>query len=297
MTLRAAVTAFAEAEGHSGLAQWIATHVQFPDTMVDRIVPTPHEGDIADARRLLGGIDDEIPVSAEPWFQWIIQHFEGPRPFWEAHHGTRFVHDVDMFERAKLQMLNGSHMLLAYVGQLLGRETIAEAASDPLLGPLARHFMRHEQTAGLDLPEAELDDYTDELVSRLKNPAIEHEAERISRNGSAKMAARVIRPMRENISAGRDVTGAVLLIANWIRWFALHEKEALEISLEDPRGHAEEDLRRMPGSSCGAGRSFSGDGRGVRPQPPRSRQVCCRYCRDAQARIRAEHARCFAGHA
>ncbi|XAO71166.1 MAG: mannitol dehydrogenase family protein [Acetobacteraceae bacterium] len=235
VTLRAAVMAFAEAEGRGALAKWIAGHVQFPDTMVDRIVPTPHEGDIADASRLLGGIDDEIPVSAEPWFQWIIQHFDGPRPFWEAHHGTRFVHDVDMFERAKLQMLNGSHMLLAYVGQLTGRETIAEAASDPVLGPLARRFMRFEQTAGLHLQEKELDDYTDELMSRLKNPAIVHEAERIGRNGSAKMAARVIRPMRENISAGRDVTGAVLLIASWIRWFALHEKEVLEISLEDPR--------------------------------------------------------------
>lgn len=238
VTLRKAVIAFAEAEGQVALARWIETHVQFPDTMVDRIVPTPNQDDIIDARRLLAGIDDAIPVSAEPWFQWIIQHFDGPRPLWEAHLGTRFVHDVDMFERAKLQMLNGSHMLLAYVGQLAGRETIAEAASDPLLGPLARRFMRYEQTAGLDLNARELDDYSDELMSRLKNPAIVHEAERIGRNGSAKMAARVIRPMRENIAAGRDVTGGVLLIASWIRWFALHEQEALEISLEDSRAAA-----------------------------------------------------------
>ncbi|GAJ28152.1 mannitol dehydrogenase family protein [Acidomonas methanolica] len=234
-TLRRAVTDFAALSGRDALADWIEATVQFPDTMVDRITPTTFADDIADARRLLGGIEDAVPVPAEPWFEWIIGEFEGPRPDWEAHEGTQFVPDVAVFERAKLQMLNGTHMILAYVGGLAGLTTIAEAAADPVLGPIAAHFMRNEQSAGVELPAPRLDRYTRNLMKRFRNPAIVHQVERIGRNGSAKMAARVIRPMRENLLAGRPVTGAVLLIASWIRWFALHEQEALEISITDPR--------------------------------------------------------------
>ncbi len=234
-TLRQVVMDYAALRGDDALSAWIGAHVVFPNTMVDRITPPFQEADVEDARRLLGGVDDAIPVSAEPWFQWIIQAFDGERPFWEAHPGTRFVRDVGVFERAKLQMLNGTHMILAYAGGLADLPTVAEAATDPALGAIATHFMRHEQSAGVALSDEDLDSYAAGLMTRFCNPGIAHDVERIGRNGSAKMAARVIAPMRENLEAGRPVTGAVLLIACWIRWFALHEQEALEIGLTDPR--------------------------------------------------------------
>lgn len=241
-TLRQLVMDYAALRGEDALAAWIGEHVVFPDTMVDRIAPPPKETDREDAKRLLGGIEDEIPVSAEPWFQWIIERFDGPRPLWEAHPGTRFVRDVGIFERAKLQMLNGTHMLLAYVGGLANLPTMAEAATDPSLGLIATEFMRREQSVGVDLSPDEIDSYASDLMTRFRNPGIVHEVERIGRNGSAKMATRVIAPMRENLEAGRPVTGAVLLVASWIRWFALHEQEALEVALLDPRAAA---LRRI----------------------------------------------------
>ncbi|GBR02527.1 mannitol dehydrogenase family protein [Acetobacter oeni] len=234
-TLRQAVMDFAALRGADALAGWIGSTVQFPDTMVDRIVPVSTADDPDDARLLLGGLEDQAPISAEPWFQWIIGPFDGPRPRWEAHPGTRFVSDVGVFERAKLQMLNGTHMLLAYTGALAGLGTISEAVCDLALGHIAARFMRDEQTADVDLPAKILDSYTQDLIVRFRNPGIVHEADRVGRNGSAKMATRIIRPMRSNIEAGRPVPGATLLIASWIRWFALHEQEALEISLSDPR--------------------------------------------------------------
>ncbi|MDG6095585.1 mannitol dehydrogenase family protein [Acetobacter sp. AN02] len=235
VTLRQAVLDFAALEGNDALAAWIGRNVQFPDTMVDRIAPPLSDDDIEDARKNLGGYQDKVPVSAEPWFRWIISRFDGPRPRWEAHPGTKFVGDVEVFERAKLQMLNGAHMLLAYAGGLAGLNTVAEAAEDPTLGRITAYFMRNEQTAGVDLAPEDLNDYAQQLMTRFRNPGIVHDVERIGRNGSAKMAARIIRPMRENIEAGKPVTCARLLVACWIRWFALHEQEALEISLTDPR--------------------------------------------------------------
>ncbi|MFT8719758.1 mannitol dehydrogenase family protein [Acetobacter sp.] len=236
-TLKQTVIDFAGLRGDDSLAEWIRANVQFPDTMVDRIAPPTKLDDVADARIALGGIEDAAPISADPWFQWIIGAFDGPRPRWEAHPGTKFVRNVSVFEAAKLQMLNGSHMLLAYTGALAGLNTINEAASDSSLGHITRNFMRYEQTAGIDLSAEELDDYTNDLMERFRNPGIVHEAERVGRNGSAKMADRVIRTMRDNLENGRPVRGAILLIASWIRWFALHEQEALELALTDPRAN------------------------------------------------------------
>jgi fructuronate reductase len=96
-------------------------------------------------------------------------------PGGRAHTGTRFVPDVGVFERAKLQMLNGTHMLLAYAGALAGLDTVAAAASDPALGALAARFMRLEQGADVTLGEAELDEYAFELMRRFRNAAIAHQ--------------------------------------------------------------------------------------------------------------------------
>ncbi|AQS87786.1 D-mannonate oxidoreductase [Neoasaia chiangmaiensis NBRC 101099] len=240
-TLAQAVMDFASMGGDERLAGWIAENVRFPDTMVDRIVPATTPQDIEDARHALGGVEDAIPVPAEPWFQWVIGEFDGPRPRWEAH-GAQFTNDVATFERAKLQMLNGAHMLLAYIGALAGLPTIAEAATDPALGRIAARFMREEQNAGVAFAPDDITRYADALMERFRNPAIVHQAERIGRNGSAKMAARVLAPMRANIEAGRPTTGATLLIAGWIRWFALHEQDALDLAVADPHAGT---LRRI----------------------------------------------------
>ena len=274
-TLRQAVMDFAALRGDDKLAAWIGQNVQFPDSMVDRIVPTTTENDLQDAERLLGGLDDAAPVSAEPWFRWIISNFDGPRPLWEAYEGTRFVEDVGVFERAKLQMLNGAHMLLAYAGGLAGLDTVAQAASDPALGGLVERFMRDEQTAGIDLTNARLDTYAEDLMTRFRNPTIVHEALRIGRNGSAKMAGRVLRPMRENLEAGRPVGGAHLLIASWIHWFTEHDQGVPDRKLADPRA---ETLREICARTRGNPQAKAQEFRGMEnvfgaPLPDHEAQV------------------------
>ncbi|NVN41744.1 mannitol dehydrogenase family protein, partial [Ameyamaea chiangmaiensis] len=232
--LRAATAAFAALAGDDALAQWIETQVPFPDTMVDRIVPPPSDQDRTDAQAALGGLRDEAALSAEPWFQWIITDFDGPRPAWDRV-GALFVPDVTPFETAKLRMLNGTHMLLAYAGALAGLETIADAARDPVVGTLAARFMLDEQGAAIAFDDDDRRRYAAELMARFRNPAIKHQMDRIGRNGSVKMASRIIEPMRENMLAGRPVPGATLLIACWIRWFTLHEQDELDVALHDPR--------------------------------------------------------------
>lgn len=231
--LRAAVIDFA-ALRDGGLADWIARNVQFPNSVVDRIVQPATPADPAAARNWLGGIEDRAPVSAEPFMTWTIEHFDGECPRWDLA-GARFVTDVTDYEQAKLRLLNGTHMLLAYLGALAGYRTIAEAAADPALGALARQFMRCEQGPTLALPATELHRTVDELMVRFRNPAICHDMTRVGRNGSDKMVPRVVAALRDNIEAGRPTPGAELLIAAWIRWFTASRESGAVMTVADPR--------------------------------------------------------------
>lgn len=230
-TLRQAVIDFAALRDDK-LAAWIGEHVQFPSTMVDRIVPATRPADIAEAAGLLG-LSDLAPISAEPFLAWVIENFEGERPLWD-HAGARFVNKVEPFELAKLRLLNGTHMLLAYVGAVAGYGTIAAASRDERLGALARRFMLDEQSIGLELSAAELVSDVDRLMARLRNPAIRHEVSRIGRNGSIKLATRIMTPLRENVDAGRSVDIALLAIACWISWQAPDAEVRYGIKPQDP---------------------------------------------------------------
>lgn len=238
-TLKQAVSDFAALED-DGLAAWIERNVQFPNTMVDRIAPSTGDSDRAEALGLLG-VEDAAPVVAEPFLDWVIEEFDGPRPRWEEG-GATFVSDVEPFEIAKLRLLNGTHMLLAYIGALAGYRTIAEAIQDPLIARLAERFMRSEQGPTVPVSRERRDHYIDGLISRLANPAIRHEVGRVGRNGSMKLATRLLEPMRYNLAERRDIPCTILAIAAWIRWFALVDTAGTAVSIQDPN---KDEIRRL----------------------------------------------------
>ncbi|MBF6327020.1 mannitol dehydrogenase family protein [Nocardia transvalensis] len=241
--LRRAVLDFA-ALRDDRLADWIERNVQFPCSVVDRIVQPATPADAAVTRNWLGGVEDHAPVSAEPFLTWTIEDFEGERPAWELA-GAQFVTDVTDYELAKLRLLNGTHMLLAYLGALDGHATIADASSDPVLGALAQQFMLCEQGPTVSLPDAELRRTVDDLMHRFRNPAIRHDMSRVGRNGSDKMIPRVIDAMSDNIAAGRATPGAELLIAAWIRWFDAVGADDAVMELIDPRADSLAELARI----------------------------------------------------
>jgi fructuronate reductase len=214
------------------IASWIERSVQFPNSMVDRIVPGTTEEDRKTAGEALG-FEDAAPVSAEPFLQWVIEDFEGERPRWEAG-GAQMVTDVAPWETAKLRLLNGTHMVLAYIGGLAGLSTMAEVARDPLLSAMALRFMLDEVVPTLPPGGPDPKAYTQLLLKRWRNPAIRHNVVRIGQNGSEKLAARILRPLRENLRAGRPAPCTILAIAGWIRWFALRDTSGTKVKLVDP---------------------------------------------------------------
>jgi fructuronate reductase len=210
------VAALPEDEG-AGLADWIASDVAFPSTMVDRMVPATPPGDLDGVERRLG-LRDEAAVVAEPFRQWVIEDaFAGPRPAWEAA-GATMTRDVGPWENAKLRILNASHSLLAYLGLAAGHATIAEAAHDDALSAACHGLISDEVLPTAVLPEG-LDGpaYRDSVLTRFANPALGHTTAKVGSDGSQKLGLRLAPTVAACLAAGREPRWSALAVAAWIR--------------------------------------------------------------------------------
>ncbi|TPM05023.1 mannitol dehydrogenase family protein [Mesorhizobium sp. B2-3-10] len=225
--------ASASSAGNAGMADHIASHVAFPSSMVDRIVPATTD---ADRARIAGelGIDDAWPVMTEPFRQWVIEDdFPTGRPAWEKF-GVTMVGDVAPFEDMKLRLLNGAHSGIAYLGLLCGHATVDSAFADPAIRLFVDALWQEAITtlpddAGLD-PSA----YTAELAERFSNTALAHRTAQIANDGSQKLPQRIIASAVECLEAGTELVHLTLVVAAWIAACAARGKTLPEGHFTDP---------------------------------------------------------------
>ncbi|SHN14546.1 mannitol dehydrogenase family protein [Cryptosporangium aurantiacum] len=212
--VRRVVTELAESVDPT-LARWITDHVSFVTTMVDRITPATTPDDVNAAAELTG-VADAAPVFTEPYTEWVLSgDFPAGRPLWEES-GARFVADVEPHEQRKLWLLNGGHSLLAYAGSAVGHETVADAVTDPA----CRRWLDQwwdEAARYLPLPPTEITAYRGALLDRWANPRIQHRLAQIATDGSQKIPVRVLPVVRAARAAHRMPTGAIRILAAWIR--------------------------------------------------------------------------------
>jgi fructuronate reductase len=239
--LEGLVGEFATRRG-TALAAWIGDNVAFPGTMVDRIVPATTDADLCEVERLLG-VRDAAPVVAEPYSQWVIEdRFVAARPAWEAA-GATLVHDIEPFETMKLRLLNGSHSTLAYLGYLIGHETIAGAAADPSLAAFVRAQMLDEIAPSLVAPPGvQLDAYAAQLMQRFRNPALPHRTKQVAMDGSQKLPQRLLNAVRDNLAANRPIARLALSVAGWMRYVYGSDERGQPIEVSDPLASRYADL-------------------------------------------------------
>ena len=218
---------------HQGLADYIASEVAFPSTMVDRIVPATTEAD----RKLIldmTGVADAWPVMTEPFSQWVIEdRFRTGRPQLETA-GAQLVGDVRPFELMKLRMLNGSHSTIAYLGYLAGYEHVNEAIADPAIRTLIHEFMTEEVMSTLPSVLPSLGAYRDALLERFGNPALRHRTWQIAMDGSQKLPQRLLATIRDRLAQGQPVRRAALGVAAWMRYVTGVDEHGNKIDVRDP---------------------------------------------------------------
>jgi mannitol 2-dehydrogenase len=200
------------------LGDWVSGTVRFPNSMVDRITPVTTEEDRAQISERFG-VDDAWPVVCEPFTQWALEdNFSAGRPPFDDV-GVQVVPDVEPYELMKLRLLNASHQALCYFGYLAGYRLVHEAAQDQLFANFLLDYMNREATPTLSpVPGIDLDAYKLQLIERFSNAAVRDTVARLCAESSDRIPKWLLPVVRENLTAGRDVTLSTAVVASWARY-------------------------------------------------------------------------------
>lgn len=215
------------------LAAWIDGNATFPNSMVDCIAPVTGPKELALAHNF--GIKDAAVVTHEAFRQWVIEDkFCAGRPAWDTV-GVTFSDDVHAFETMKIRILNAGHQVIANVGETLSIETIAGCMAHPAIRNFFGKVERDEIAPTVaPVPGKTPAAYVDLIEARFSNPRIVDTTRRVAFDGSARHTGFVLPILRDQLAAGRSVSGLALVEALWARMCAGTREDGSIIEANDP---------------------------------------------------------------
>lgn len=216
-------------------ANWIASKICFPSTMVDRIVPAMTTESHEQFTKITG-LAHQGALMTESFKQWVIEdNFAQPRPKLE-HVGVQFVANVGPFEEMKLGMLNASHSFLAYLGFLAGFKTIDAVIHDPDFKKATLQLLDRYQIPTLQIKDSQfLMNYAHALIERFANPHLKHQTQQIAQDGSLKIPQRLLPSVKWHLSQNSTPILPILAIVGWMRYITGKDEQQIPIQIVDPK--------------------------------------------------------------
>ncbi|WP_284164195.1 mannitol dehydrogenase family protein [Frigidibacter sp. SD6-1] len=229
---RAAVTGLARLSDPA-FADWIGAHVAFPNGMVDRITPATGPRERGMARDF--GLDDPVPVTCEPFRQWVVEDtFPAGRPALEKV-GVTFTPHVHAFEAMKIRILNGGHATIAYPAALMDIEFVHEAMADPLVSAFLDRVETDEVIPYVPpVPNTDIGTYYRTVRGRFSNPEVADTTRRLCLDGSNRQPKFILPSLRDALAAGGSIEGLALVSALWCRYCHGQTDSGAPIAPNDP---------------------------------------------------------------
>ena len=169
---------------------WINEKNCFCNTLVDRIVT----GYPKDEKIELDYTDNMVNTS-EYFHLWVIEgagEYASYLPFDKV--GLNVIHtdELDRYRTRKVRILNGAHTSMVPYAMLKGFDTVRSCMEDEDMLAYVKRCVFDEIIPTLDLPEEELTDYAEDVLTRFKNPYIKHFLSSIALNSVSKFKVRVL---------------------------------------------------------------------------------------------------------
>ncbi|PQA89768.1 mannitol dehydrogenase [Marinicaulis flavus] len=221
-------------EADPGATAALDEFVRFPSSMVDRITPATTDEDRREVMTRTG-LFDAAAVVTEPFTQWVIEDdFVAERPQWEAG-GALLAADVAPYETAKLRLLNGAHSAIAYLGYLMGCETVSDAMARPDVAAFVRALQEDEIAPTVPAPaNMPLGPYIEDLAQRFRNPALKHRTWQIAMDGSQKLPQRWVKTIRAQLENSGPLNRLSLAVAAWTQYVTGVDERGTPIDVRDP---------------------------------------------------------------
>lgn len=244
---RKMLTAFAHLQNPE-LGKWISDRVTFPNCMVDRITPATTAADLKMVAEQFG-IEDAFPVVAEPFIQWVVEdRFCAGRPDLEAV-GVQMTDNVHPYEMMKIRLLNASHLLIGYLGTLVGYTYVHEAMADPAIRQAVGRLMSEVTTTLQPVPGIDLEDYKNTLIQRFANPKIGDRLPRLCLNSAAKIPKFLLGSLRDALQQDGAINYMSLTLAAWFRYLKGEDEQGNPIEIDDPMADILTQRARSGGSN------------------------------------------------
>lgn len=215
--------------------EWINEDNIFCNTLVDRIVPG-YPRDKMDKITEELGYKDNLVVEGEQFHLWVI---EGPEAVKEEIPAEAcglnivFTDNMEPYRTRKVRILNGAHTSLVPVGYLYGIDRVRESLEDTVVGGFLRQAIFEEICPTLDLPEAELNQFANDVIDRFRNPYLEHALISISLNSTSKYKTRVLPSVLEFIKRKGELPQRLLFSLASLIAFYKGDRNGEDIPLKD----------------------------------------------------------------
>jgi len=215
--------------------EWINEDNIFCNTLVDRIVPG-YPKDKMEAITAELGYKDNLVVEGEQFHLWVI---EGPESVKEEIPAEAcglnivFTDNMEPYRTRKVRILNGAHTTLVPVGYLYGIDRVRESLEDEVVGKFLKDAVFNEIFPTLDLSKEELNEFSNDVLDRFRNPYLEHELISISLNSISKYKTRVLPSVLEFIKRKNELPSHLLFSLAALIAFYKGERNGQPIALKD----------------------------------------------------------------
>jgi len=178
-------------------SEWIEKENYFCNTLVDRIVTGyPKDEDME------LGYEDDMVNTSEYFHLWVIEgdkKYADILPFDKIGLNVIWTDNLERYRTRKVRILNGAHTSMVPYAMLKGFDTVRSCMEDDNMLSFVKKCVFDEIIPTLDLPEEELLDYAENVLTRFKNPYIKHYLSSIALNSVSKFKVRVLPSILEYI--------------------------------------------------------------------------------------------------
>lgn len=181
----------------NGFLQWLEKENIFCSTLVDRIntgFPRDEKIDLP--------YEDNMLNTSEYFHLWVIEGCKSLFdliPFDKCGLNVILTDKLEPYRTRKVRILNGAHTSMVPYALLKGFDTVKSCIDDEKMNSFIRKCIYDEIIPTLDLPEEELREYADSVLTRFSNPYIKHMLSSIALNSVSKFKVRVLPSIKEYI--------------------------------------------------------------------------------------------------
>lgn len=175
-----------------GFRKWVDEACIFTSTLVDRIITGYPRAEEKETWESLG-YEDHLIVTGEPFALWVIESAKDIRaelPLPDAGLPVIFTDNQKPYKQRKVRILNGAHTSFVLASYLAGNDIVLESMQDEDIRSFMMKTIFDEVIPTLTLPEEELKDFAEAVITRFNNPYVKHALLSISLNSVSKWRAR-----------------------------------------------------------------------------------------------------------